>query len=458
MPQYEGPNTNPHSGSHQSVPKGVILVESSPVNRPTTVEPSINLDFHTKPSAATALPQIQVAQVHAVHCMTSPPSASWESPQVGAAFRRVEVPALNVLPSATPLFADMPDSPDYEAALAQALANLCRRVSEENRVQPAHQAVPVCKQNNEQNTVDSSLSRPAAGVTDLNFLANSSEFQNNSSQVGAGSSKSAGNAAETFSDDLTAMVGSLLSSEVQHAAVDQVLDNLLTEVAAPLQPVQSIMPADTSGVKPMVSPRVSPRVSLPAKLFAPQHAAVDQVLDDLLTEVSAPLRPVQSSMPAGSCEATLMVSLPADKGSAKQMLASMPPIPAPDTLSMRASNRSPPLLAQLSCLSSKPLAVAKELAGTPGQPVGTASEPVLAEAQLSVPSGSSSNKENDPMLETVPPSKVRKQTADKGGDGSMVISRGCCLDRRTFEEMAQALPTEPSSQVMQLVPAHNHMQ
>lgn len=62
------------------------------------------------------------------------------------------------------------------------------------------------------------------------------------------------------------------------------------------------------------------------------------------------------------------------------------------------------------------------------------------------------------MLETVPPSKVRKQTADKGGDGSMVISRGCCLDRRTFEEMAQALPTEPSSQVMQLVPAHNHMQ
>jgi len=28
--------------------------------------------------------------------------------------------------------------------------------------------------------------------------------------------------------------------------------------------------------------------------------------------------------------------------------------------------------------------------------------------------------------------------------------RVCCLDRSTFQEMAQALPTEPSSQVMQL--------
>ncbi len=59
------------------------------------------------------------------------------------------------------------------------------------------------------------------------------------------------------------------------------------------------------------------------------------------------------------------------------------------------------------------------------------------------------------MLETVPPSKVRKQTADKAGNGRMVISRGASLDRHTFQEMAQALPTEPSSGVMQLVPAHN---
>jgi len=205
VPQYEGPITNPHSGSYQSVPEGVILVESSPVKHPTTVNLGTNSDSHIKPSAALALPQIHAteAQVHAVHCMTSPPSASWESPQIGAAMRSVKVPALNVSPSATPLFADTPDSPDYAAALAQALANLCRRASEENRVQPAQQAV--------------------------------SQFQNNSSQVGAGSSKSAKNAAETISDDLTAMVDSLGSSEAQHAAVDQVLDELLAEVAAPLR-------------------------------------------------------------------------------------------------------------------------------------------------------------------------------------------------------------------------------
>ena len=476
VPQYEGPITNPLSGNHPSVPEGVILVEPSPVNCPASMESGTNSDSHIKPSAALALPQIHAreAQMHAVHCITSPPSASWEAPQIGAALRKEEVPALNVSPSPTPLFDDTPDTLDYAAAFAQALANLCRRASEQSRVQPAQQAV--------------------------------SEFQNNSSQVGAGSSKSAKNAAETISDDLTAMVDSLVSSEVQHAAVDQVLDDLLAEVAAPLQPVQSSMPVDTSGVSPMVSPRVS----LPADMFAPQHAAEDQVLDNLVAEVAASLQPVQSSrvagsreanlmvspkgsrrvslpanmsapqhaevdqvlddflaasllpvqssMPAGSSEATLKVSLPADKGSAEQMLASMPPVPAPDTLSVRASNRSPPLLAHLGCSSGKPLAVAKELAGTPGQPVGTASKPVLAEAQPLVPSSSSSNKENDPMLEAVLPSKVRKQTGDKGGDGSMAIRRGCCLDRHTFQEMAQALPSEPSSQVMQLVPVHYIMQ
>ncbi|DBA70838.1 TPA: hypothetical protein ACH3X2_011611 [Trebouxia sp. C0005] len=336
VPQYEGPITNPYSGSHWSVPEGVILVEPYPLNRLTTVEPDTNLDSHVKPSAATALPQMHVteAQEHAVQCFTSPPSASSESPGFGAALHRVGVPALNVSPLAMPLFADMADSPDYAAALAQALANLCRCASEERCVQSAQQAV--------------------------------SELHN-SSQAGACSSKSADNAAEAISDDLTAMVDSLVSSEIQHAAVDQVLDGLLAEVAAPLQPVQSCMSADTNGsVSPIVIPMISFRVSLPATSVAPQRGEVDQVLDELLAEVSAPLQAVQSR--SGHSEATLMVSLPADKGIAEQMLASMPPISAPDNLSMRAWNRSPPLLAQLGCQSSKPLAVAKELAGTPGQP------------------------------------------------------------------------------------------
>ncbi len=62
-------------------------------------------------------------QEHAVHCMTSPPSASWESPEFGAALCTVKVPALNVSPLATPLFADTPDNLDYGAALAEAPAN-----------------------------------------------------------------------------------------------------------------------------------------------------------------------------------------------------------------------------------------------------------------------------------------------------------------------------------------------
>ena len=476
VPHYEGPITNSHSGSYQSVPEGVILVEPSPVNHLTTVERGTHLDFHINSSAALALPQTDdtEAQMHAVQYMTSPPSATWESPQLGAAMHRVELPALNVSPLATPLSADMPDSPDYGAALAQALTNLCRRASEQTRVQAAQQAVSEC---------------------------------HNSSQVGAGSSKSGNNAAETISDDLTAMVDSFVSSEALHAAVDQVLDDLLVEVAAPLKPVQRSMPVDTGGVSPMVSPRVSlpanllapqhaavdkvldnllaevaaplkpvqsskpvdtsrvkptisPRVSLPANLLAAQHAEVDQVLDDLLAEVSSSLQPVQNSLPGGTSEATLKVSLPSDKGSAEQMLASLPPTPAPDNLSTRASNRSPPRLARLGRSSSKPLAAAKEPAGTPVQPAGVACKLVLAEAQLLVPSSSSSNKENDPiaMLETGWPGKVRKQTGDKAGDGSMVIRRGGCLDGRTFQQMAQALPTEPASQVMQLVPAHTHMQ
>jgi len=169
-----------------------------------------------------------------VHCMTSPPSASWESPEFGAALCTVKVPALNVSPLATPLFADTPDNLDYGAALAEAPANQAG----------ARQRRIVCSQHNR---------RP---------------FQNNSSQVGTGSSKSAEDAAVTVSDDLTAMVDSLRSSDFQHAAVDQVLDELLAEVAAPLQPVQSSMPVNTSGVSPMVSPRVGPSVRLPANLFA----------------------------------------------------------------------------------------------------------------------------------------------------------------------------------------------
>jgi len=83
------------------------------------------------------------------------------------------------------------------------------------------------------------------------------------------SSMPADSSADIVSDDLAAMVVALVSSQVQHAAVDQVVDDLLDEVLAPLQSVQSSMPADTTG---RVSPMVSPRVSLLATSFGPQQA------------------------------------------------------------------------------------------------------------------------------------------------------------------------------------------
>ena len=57
---------------------------------------------------------------------------------------------------------------------------------------------------------------------------------------------SADDASETVSDDHMAMVDVLMTSEVQHAAVDQVVDDLLYEVSAALLPMQSSLPANNA--------------------------------------------------------------------------------------------------------------------------------------------------------------------------------------------------------------------
>ena len=56
-----------------------------------------------------------------------------------------------------------------------------------------------------------------------------------------------------------------------------------------------------------------------------------------------------------------------------------------------------------------------------------------------------SGKENIPVVEARHVSKEVKQVVGAMGRGR---GRVCYLDRSTFQEMAQALPTEPSSQVM----------
>ena len=167
----------------------------------------------------------------------------------------------------------------------------------------------------------------------------------------------------------------------QHAAADQVVDELLAQVSAPLQPLQSSMPADISPrVSPMVSPRVSPRVSLLAHCFAPQQA----------------------------------VSLPA--------------VTTPDGCCVSTTSHSHPL---------PPIATAAKHSSAELLPVG-------------FPSSSSSGKENCPVVEAGHVSMSGEVKQDRAVADTMGRGRGrvCCLDRSTFQEMAQALPTEPSSQVM----------
>ena len=121
-----------------------------------------------------------------------------------------------------------------------------------------------------------------------------------------GCSESADDVAETTSDDHMAIVDALMTNQVQHAAVDQVLDNLLAEVSAPLQAVQSSMPADTSG-------RVSPMVSLPANCFAPQQAGSLPAVPTpdsrcvSSTTHSQPLPPFATAAKRSSAELALLV-------------------------------------------------------------------------------------------------------------------------------------------------------
>jgi len=85
-------------------------------------------------------------------------------------------------------------------------------------------------------------------------------------------------------------------------------------------------------------------------------------------------------------------------------------------------------------------------------PVVTAAKRSSAELAAVVPSSSSSGKEKIPLVEARHVSMSRAVTQDRAVMGNMGRGRGrvCCLDRRTFQEMAQALPTEPSSQVVHL--------
>ena len=282
------------------------------------------------------------------------------------------------------------------------------------------------------------------------------------------SSLPADNAADTTNNDLTATMHVLVSSEAQHAALDQVVDNLLPEVAAPFQPAQSSVPADTSGM-------VTPIVSLLANSVLPQHAAVDQVLEELLAEVSGPLQCVQSSTPADNAadivsddiaamEVALVSSqvqhaavnqvvddlldeVAAPLQSVQSSIGRVSPMVSP-RVSLLANSFAPQQAGSLPAVPAPDSCYISSTTHSQPLPPATADKRSSAELSPVVPSSSSmSGKENVPVVEARHVSKEVKQVL-----GAMGRGRGgvCCLDRSTFQEMAQALPTEPSSQVVQL--------
>ncbi len=519
VPEYEGPILDPVASSQQTVIGGVVFVDciattgsQATVGASTTdITPSeagAARDMSSSDHLDTALAALDNPRVAQAPCLQS--SAS------------VDVSTLALCEPDTCFF-DASDSLDYKASVAEALARLCKRPSEDGQGQSATQAVTDCQQQHVQEAAATTLSLPAAAAaTDADAAADSPQSSAGPEEnLNTACSVSADDAAETTSDDHMAIVDALMTSEVQcaavdqvfddllaevsaplqpmqsslpadnapditsdelsammnamvssseaqHAAVDQVVDKLLAGVAAPFQPVQSSMPADISGmVSPIVSlpansvpPQhaavdqvldellaevfaplqvvqssmpadtsgmVSPIVILPANSVAPQHAAVDQVLDELLAEVSAPLQAVQSSMPADtSGRVSPRVSLPANCF-APQQAASLPVVPAPNSNCASSTSHSNP-------------------------PVLTAAKRSSAELAPVVPSSSSSGKENIPVVEARHVSMSRAVTQDRAVMGTMGRGRGrvCCLDRHTFQEMAQALPTEPSSQVVHL--------
>ncbi len=505
-PDYDGPILDPCTGTQQTYIGGIVFVDCiATAGNQTSVGTSVADIVSSEAGAAADTSSSD--NLDTTSAPTDNPTVAQAPCHHSSASMDVSMAAHCA--SATCSF-DASDRPDYAADVAEALARLCKRASEDGQGQSANQAVTDCKQQHVQTAADITLNPPAAAAANDDCTAADSPQSSAGPQenLSTACSVSAGDACDSTDVVYTAMAASLVSSEVQHAAVDQVLEELLAEVSAPLQSVQSSTPADSaadivsddlvamvaqhaavdqvvddlldevaapfqavqSSMPADISGMVSPRFSLLAKSSEGpvedlnsgcsesaddaaetisdddmamvdammtnelQHAAVDQVLDDLLDEVAAPLQSVQSSTPADisgrvSPMVSPRVSLLATS-CAPQQAGSMPAVPAPDSCYVSSTIHSQPL------------------------PPATADKRSSAELSPAVPSSSSmSGKENIPVVEARHVSKEVKQVVGAMGRGR---GRVCCLDRSTFQEMAQALPTEPSSQVLQLtmVPSH----
>ena len=513
VPEYEGHISDPFASSQQTVPGGVVFVDC---NAAISSQPAVHASSaDTMPSEADVAPDMSSSD------QLDTALDALDNPRVAQPPCLQSTASVDVSPLAPcqPDFCFF-DASDSKTSLAEALARLCKRASEDGQARSANQSVTGYQQQHAQEAAANTLSLSAAAATPDTVAVDSSQSSANLEEnLNTACSVSADDAAETVSDDHMAIVDALMTSEVQHAEVDQVLDELLAEVSAPFQPVQSSLPAGSSeatlkvslpsnlfatqhaevdqvvddllaevsaplppmqsslpadnammnvlvsneaqhaavdqvvdrllarvaapfqpvqssmlaDIGGMFSPIVSPRVSLPANFVGPQHAAVHQVLDELLPKVSAPLQAFQSGMPAGisgrvSPMVSPRVSLPTNCF-APQQVRSLPAVTAPDSCCVSSTSHSQPL----------PAAV-------------TAAKRSSAELSPAVPSSSSSGKENSPVVEARNVSKSMEVNLDRAVVGAMGGGRDrvCCLHTLTFQQMAQALPTEPASQVVRL--------
>ena len=309
VPEYEGPILNPVASSQHTVLDGVMFVHCIATTGSQATVGASNADITPSEAGAacdmsssdhldTALAALDKTKVAQASCLHS-------SASVGVTQLALCQPGF--------CFFDVSDSLDYKASLAEALARLCKRASEDGQAQSASQAVRDCLQQNVQEAGATPLSLSAAAQ---HAAASGADAAANNPQSPAGPEEnlntacglSADDAYETFSDDHLAMVDALMSSEVQHAAVDQMVDDLLDEVSASLQPLQSSLPADNAADTISDDLTATINVSMTSEV---QHAAVDQVVDDLLDEVSASLQPMQSSFPADNAADTISDALTA---------------------------------------------------------------------------------------------------------------------------------------------------
>ena len=140
VPEYEGPISNPFASSQQTDLGGVVFVDCHATIGSQSAVHASTADI--VPSEAGMAPDISSSDqldtaLTALDRVAQPPSLQ-SSASVDMSPLALGQPDL--------CFFDASDSQDYMAYLAEALARLCKRASEDGQAQSANQAVTDCQQ------------------------------------------------------------------------------------------------------------------------------------------------------------------------------------------------------------------------------------------------------------------------------------------------------------------------